>query len=575
MASNTTFVRQLYQIVLARDPDAASSNWITMLDSGFFTQPQVLYHFLSSSEYEQGAETIGRLYYAANGATLDLFNLQTWMSIYRQGATLDQIANQFITASATFSAQANPASTGQYVDLLYQNVLGRPADAAGRAAWVAILDQGMSRGAALAAFAGSPEFQNKADPVLANTMAYYAFAGRKPTSAELSVAPTDLTNIVVAAASKTPVTTQPVALAYSALALSESAANDGSITSSITITSSGDTYSGSIGSAIGKVTGTPSGLTAVLIKTTDTTATLSFTGTAKAHGVANSTDALTITFSGADFTSKSIAGKLGATQQIKVSFFDLPLVETNGVLALNGALSNNLVVDLASDKITFAGAEATLTSGSIANVRDINAKGLTGSKVTVTLIGDDSNNTLQTSALGATVTGAGGDDQLTGNAGADQFVFAATAAANGVDTLYNFKPGAGGDTLNFSAFLNKTGTSHLAPVRQDSTANTAWENGDVLVVTSNGLDTPAAIAALFQSRASNAPYAQPSAAAKSAPAKVVMITADIIGDAKIWYIVNQTNTSTVEASEITLVGTLKDINNLGLTGYGFAASNFA
>lgn len=126
-------------------------------------------------------------------------------------------------------------------------------------------------------------------------MAYYAFAGRKPTSAELSVAPTDLTNIVVAAASKTPVTTQPVALAYSALALSESAANDGSITSSITITSSGDTYSGSIGSAIGKVTGTPSGLTAVLIKTTDTTATLSFTGTAKAHGVANSTDALTIT----------------------------------------------------------------------------------------------------------------------------------------------------------------------------------------------------------------------------------------------------------------------------------------
>ena len=54
-----------------------------------------------------------------------------------------------------------------------------------------------------------------------------------------------------------------------------------------------------------------------------------------------------------------------------------------------------------------------------------------------------------------------------------------------------------------------------------------------------------------------------------------MITADIIGDAKIWYIVNQTNTSTVEASEITLVGTLKDINNLGLTGYGFAASNFA
>ena len=99
--------------------------------------------------------------------------------------------------------------------------------------------------------------------------------------------------------------------------------------------------------------------------------------------------------------------------------------------------------------------------------------------------------------------------------GVDPADIAATAAANGVDTLYNFKPGAGGDTLNFSAFLNKTGTSHLAPVRQDSTANTAWENGDVLVATGNGLDTPEAIAALFKSSASNAPYAQPSAAAKS------------------------------------------------------------
>lgn len=64
-----------------------------------------------------------------------------------------------------------------------------------------------------------------------------------------------------------------------------------------------------------------------------------------------------------------------------------------------------------------------------------------------------------------------------------------------------------------------------------------------------------------------------SVAAKSAPAKAVVITSDIVGDAKIRYLINQTGTSTVD--EITLVGILKDINNLGLASYGLVATNFA
>ena len=55
----------------------------------------------------------------------------------------------------------------------------------------------------------------------------------------------------------------------------------------------------------------------------------------------------------------------------------------------------------------------------------------------------------------------------------------------------------------------------------------------------------------------------------------MLITADIVGDARIWYVVNQTGTSVIDTTEVTLVGLLKDVNNLALTGYGFVAANFA
>lgn len=576
MASNSIFVRQLYQTVLARDPDASISSWTNVLDTGFFSRAQVVYEFLRSPEYEAGVETVGRLYYAVNKQVLDLASLQTWMNIYRQGATQEQLAAQFIGASSTFKAVNSLGNAGSVVDFLYQNVFGRAADTAGKGMWTAALENGTSIGAVLAAFANSPEFQQRADLTLANNMAYYALAGRQPTASEWLVMPQNLVDITVTAASKSVVDSGISGLTYSTTTLVESSANDGSVSTTVTITLSGDTFAGKIGAALGKVTGAPSGLTASLTKTTDTTATLLLTGTAKAHGVADSTNAMNLVFSVTDFVSASIAGKTGISQPFSVSFFEMPLAENNGLLAINGTISNALTVDLGVDKVLFGNTPASLSSGSMSNVRDVDLQGLQGSKTTVTLIGDSADNILKASKLGGTITGGQGGDTLYLNSGVDTLMFASGAADNGVDVIYGFKPGVGGDVLNFSAFLNKTGTSHLTAVTQASTGNTAWTNGDVLVAVGNGLDTPVAVAALFSSGPTiDAPFAQPSVAAKSAPAKAVLITADIVGDARIWYVVNQTGTSVIDNTEVTLVGLLKDVNNLALTGYGFVAANFA
>lgn len=354
-------------------------------------------------------------------------------------------------------------------------------------------------------------------------------------------------------------------LAYSTLALAETAANDGSLGPAIVITLTGDSFAGKVGAALGKVSGAPSGLVASLTKTTDTTATLTLTGAAKAHGAAaNTNTGLSVTFAAADFVSASTTDKAGVAQKLSMSFVELPASELSGELLISGVVSVAVSVDLTADKLYFGSSLGALSSGSMGNVKNVDASGIIGTKVTVSLIGDDAANKLTASALGGTLTGGKGADVLVAGAGIDRFVFAATGAENGQDTVTGFNLSATGDVLDFSAFLNKTGTKHIAAVSATSVTPAVWSNSDVLVASGYALDA-AGIAALFGAAA---PFAAPTVASK-----MVVISADIIGNANIWYVVNQLDTAAITASEVTLVGTLVGINNLGLTGYGFVAAN--
>ncbi len=128
---------------------------------------------------------------------------------------------------------------------------------------------------------------------------------------------------------------------YSQSTLTESGANDGSITATITITLSVGsifTYYESTDLATGRVSNVPAGLTAVLRSGPDRTfATLSFTGTATAHANADGISNLTVTFFNGDFTP-------------------------NGVPS--GANRNNIVIDFADPTDTIA---PTLSSSSPAD----------------------------------------------------------------------------------------------------------------------------------------------------------------------------------------------------------------
>jgi hypothetical protein len=143
-------------------------------------------------------------------------------------------------------------------------------------------------------------------------------------------------------------------ITYSATTFDEAAANDGSISTSVTITLSGDTFTGSNGDALGTVTNVPAGLTASLVKASNTTATLSFTGNATTHTNAADISNLTVTFGNGDFTAVAAANVIGATM-------------------------NNLVIDFAPSSLTYSATtfdEAAANDGSIS------------STITITLSGD-------------------------------------------------------------------------------------------------------------------------------------------------------------------------------------------
>ncbi|MBK7003060.1 MAG: cadherin domain-containing protein [Rhodoferax sp.] len=119
-------------------------------------------------------------------------------------------------------------------------------------------------------------------------------------------------------------------ISYSATTFVEAAANDGSIATTSTITLSQDSFTGAVGATLGTVSNVPAGLSAALIKTSATTASLSFTGKAATHANANDINNLSVRFSDADFSSGLASSVTNATLSgLKIDFADpAPIIVT-------------------------------------------------------------------------------------------------------------------------------------------------------------------------------------------------------------------------------------------------------
>lgn len=112
-----------------------------------------------------------RLYQAAFNRTPDQSGLGFQMNALDTGATLTNVAQNFIN-SPEFSATYGNLSDAQFVTQLYQNVLHRGPDAGGLSFHTSNLSAGMSRAQTLVGFSESPENQAALIGVIQNGMEY-------------------------------------------------------------------------------------------------------------------------------------------------------------------------------------------------------------------------------------------------------------------------------------------------------------------------------------------------------------------------------------------------------------------
>ncbi len=144
-----------------------------------------------------------------------------------------------------------------------------------------------------------------------------------------------------------------VFLSYSALEFAEANLNDGSISDSIEITLSGDTYTSEVESQV-IVSNIPSGLTAKITPNSDTLITLTLTGHADAHQDVDDIGNLAISFLDAFENASAATVEESSKTGIPIDFDDNPVLsysvlEFSEDTTNDGSMMNSITITLTGD----------------------------------------------------------------------------------------------------------------------------------------------------------------------------------------------------------------------------------
>lgn len=105
---------------------------------------------------DSNAAFVMRLYDSTLDREPDALGLDYWLDQMDAGVSKSAVANAFLQ-SPEFAEAAGTLSTGDFVDFLYTEALGRPSDANGKVYWAGRIDGGLARSDALQDFSESAE----------------------------------------------------------------------------------------------------------------------------------------------------------------------------------------------------------------------------------------------------------------------------------------------------------------------------------------------------------------------------------------------------------------------------------
>lgn len=118
-----------------------------------------------------------RLYKAAFDRESDDSGLGYWISQLENGASLSSVANAFVASDEFQHLYGSDVRNEEFVNLLYNNVLDRDADAGGYTYWTNRLDSNLTRADVLVSFSESIENQNNVADLIATGITYQEWIG--------------------------------------------------------------------------------------------------------------------------------------------------------------------------------------------------------------------------------------------------------------------------------------------------------------------------------------------------------------------------------------------------------------
>jgi len=179
------FTKQQFRDLVGRAPTGAElADWRTRVGGGTVTPQAAVDQLLSSASVGKVASVV-RLYKAYYERLPDAAGFRYWRDQVRRGASVDAVSQSFATAPE-FRTKYGTLSDGQFVDRVYLNVLGRPADASGKTYWVGRLRAGVSRGKVMTGFSESPENKTATKRTTDIVLVIHLLLDRRPSTNDLA-----------------------------------------------------------------------------------------------------------------------------------------------------------------------------------------------------------------------------------------------------------------------------------------------------------------------------------------------------------------------------------------------------
>jgi hypothetical protein len=154
------FVTRQYQDFLGRAPGFGELQTASLgLENGTWTTGKLIDQLVHRPERAHRHQII-RLYNAYFDRTADVEGLDYWSDqLTTKGKSINTVSNSF-AASPEFKTMYGNLTNGQFVTLVYQNVLDRDPSASDLAYWKGQLDQGkVNRGKVMTQFSESAEYK--------------------------------------------------------------------------------------------------------------------------------------------------------------------------------------------------------------------------------------------------------------------------------------------------------------------------------------------------------------------------------------------------------------------------------